>query len=225
LQQNHLGASQSAFMRSLGLSCTGGARGSIAALKEQTLRLTRCNFVLQYNETPEHYQITEARITDGLEFWTSSSGKWVGVVELNERFHANLKEHAVPLDKRALAHLAGNSLGLDLYTFFAYRLPRLTKPLELNWSQLQAQVGADMALHRQLGARIREVLPDVLAAYPDARVEPTSRGLMLKPSPFAVPKTLVNGMRLATTADTVAPSKRKLATSQGVLNVAGTKGR
>lgn len=193
-----LGATQTAFMRSLGLSITGGVRGSINAVKEQTLRLTRCQFVLQYTSVgangEEHTQLTDARITDGLDFWKSSSGEWNGVVELNQKFHENLLEHAVPLDKRGIAHLVGNSLGLDLYTFFAYRLPKLNKPLELSWSQLQGQVGAEMKQHRQLGARIREILPDVMAAYPEANVEVTQRGLLLRPSPCVVPRTQVRGV-------------------------------
>ena len=68
--------------------------------------------------------IANSRIVDQFEFWRAS-GEWHEIVELSERFHAHLCEHAVPLDKRGIAHLAANSLGLDLYALFAYRLPRL----------------------------------------------------------------------------------------------------
>jgi len=186
-----LGESQSAFMRSLGLTVSGGVRGTINAVREQTIRLARCQFVLQYSQVnsdgSEHTQITDAKITDGLDFWTSSSGEWNGVIELNHAFWENLREHAVPLDKRGIAHLAGNSLALDLYTFFAYRLPRLKRDLFLTWKQLHGQVGTDMQLHRQLGARIRETLPEVLAAYPRANVSVVQGGLVLKQSLSAVP--------------------------------------
>src|SRR3712207_6353368 len=47
-----------------------------------------------------------------------------------------------------------------------------------------------------LSRRIREVLPDILAVYPDAKVEQTRHGLLLKPSKPSVPTTMVNGYRL-----------------------------
>lgn len=195
-----LGDTQTAFMRSLGLAITGGERGTIGPVKEQTLRMTRCSFVMQWSQVDasgtEHTQVTDVRITDGMEFWKAGSGEWNGIVELNQQFHENLKEHAVPLDKRGIAHLAGHSLGLDLYTFFAYRLPRLNKPLELSWAQLEGQLGADMSHYRFLGRRVREALADVLCAYPEANVDATSKGLILRPSPFAVPKTQVRGISL-----------------------------
>jgi hypothetical protein len=39
-------------------------------------------------------------------------------------------------------------------------------------------------------------MPDVHTAYPHAKIELTSHGLLLKPSPPAVPRTTVNGVRL-----------------------------
>ena len=57
--------------------------------------------------------------------------------------HEHLREHAVPLDKRAIAHLSGNSLGLDLYALLAYRLPRLKQPVHLRWAALQEQIGSE----------------------------------------------------------------------------------
>ena len=40
----NLGASFSAFMRSLGLAVTGGKRGTIGAVREQSLRIALCRF-------------------------------------------------------------------------------------------------------------------------------------------------------------------------------------
>jgi hypothetical protein len=39
-------------------------------------------------------------------------------------------------------------------------------------------------------------MPDVLTAYPHAKVEVTSHGLLLKPSTAAVPKTSVPGFKI-----------------------------
>ena len=60
----------------------------------------------------------------------------------------------------------------------------------------QGQLGTIDRSTNGLGRRIREVLPDILAVYPDAKVEQTRHGLLLKPSKPSVPTTMVNGYRL-----------------------------
>src|SRR4051812_42759354 len=141
--------------------------------------------------------VSDSKIVDGLELWRSATGEeWAGTVELSERFHEHLREHAVPLDKRGIAHLSGNSLGLDLYALFAYRLPRLSRDVHLRWAHLQAQLGAELKEAKELARRVREVMPDVATAYPHANVELMATGLLLKPSRAAVPKTTARGFRL-----------------------------
>jgi Plasmid encoded RepA protein len=196
-----LGPSLSAFLRSLNLPVSGGPRGSIPAVREQCLRIARCTFSMQWTDTnsagDEHTIITDTKISNGLELWKAAKGDaWAGTVELSEQFHEHLREHAVPLDKRGIAQLSGNSLGLDLYTLFAYRLPRLQREAHIRWGSLQAQIGADYGRQRKLAQRVREVMPDVLSAYPHAKVEALSTGITLYPSPPAVPKTFVRGIRL-----------------------------
>ncbi len=193
-----LGASMSAWIRSLGLSVTGGPRGSIAAVREQALRIARCSFTLQWDTTDAagnvQTLVRDTQIVEGLELWTApgdAAGRWPETVELSTKFYEHLREHAVPLDKRAIAHLAGNSLGLDLYSLFAYRLPRLKDGLHLSWLQLREQLGSGEAHTRSLAQRIRDVLPEIKAVYPDAKFEATRHGLLLRPSPPAVPRTAV----------------------------------
>jgi hypothetical protein len=196
----NLGPSLSAFMRSLGLAVTGGPRGNIAATKEQVLRIARCTFSLQWSEgdaegTRTH--INDHRIVDGLDLWEAGSGeKWDSTVELSERFHSELQKHCVPLDKRAIAELKSNSLGLDLYTLFAYRLPRLRESLHLRWRVLQSQVGSEETAMKELARRVRGVMPDVMSVYPHAKVEITPTGLTLRRSEPPVPSRAVRGYRV-----------------------------
>ena len=195
----NMGASLSAFLRSLGLAVTGGQRGTIAAVREQSLRIARCNFTMQWTEgdgQSERTMISDARIVDRLELWQADGGTWADTVELSPHFHAHLKEHAVPLDKRGLAHLSGNSLGLDLYALMAYRLPRLDRSVHIRWTALQQQIGSNEGSMKSLAQRVREAMPDVITAYPQANVEIGPYGMTLKPSLAAVPKTQVRGMRL-----------------------------
>jgi len=198
-----LGASLSAFIRSLGLPVTGGERGTIKSIKEQTLRIARCRFTLQWTDNDakgnRRTMITDQQIVDGLDLFLSADGQeWTGTVQLSERFQEHLQEHAVPLDKRGIALLSGNSLGLDLYALFAYRLPKLTKQLNLRWSAVAEQLGSSYAEDKSLARAIREALVHVADAYPSAKFDVTPSGLILYPSPPAVPKTQVQGMRLIT---------------------------
>jgi hypothetical protein len=197
-----LGRTMSAWIRSLGLAVTGGPRGTIGAVREQALRIARCSFTLQWDETDAaggtRTQVRDTQIVDGLDLWTEpgdDGARWPEAVELTERFYQHLKDHAVPLDRRAIAHLSDNSLGLDLYALFAHRLPRLKVDLHLRWETLRDQLGSSQANVWTLAQRIRGVLPDVVAVYPDARVGTTRHGLLLSPSPPSVPRMMVNGFR------------------------------
>jgi hypothetical protein len=199
-----LGPNLSAFMRSLGLPVTGGPRGTIPATKEQCLRIARCTFSMQWSdrsaEGDERTIVTDTRIVDGMDLWQSAKGdEWTGSVELSAKFHEHLREHAVPLDKRALSGLAGNSFGLDLYALLVYRLPRLKNPVHIRWEGLQGQIGAEYADKHMLARRVRETLPVVMDHYPHANVEVLPTGLTLRPSKPAVPSTLVHGFRMIET--------------------------
>jgi len=195
-----LGKNLSAFLRSLNLAITGGPRGTIPQVREQCLRIARCTFSLRWTEMDhggdERTVITDTKIIDGMELWNANSDDWSATVQLGDKFHAHLMEHAVPLDKRSIALLSGNSLGLDLYALFAYRLPKLKKDLLLTWDMLQDQVGSQNAVASQIARRVREVMPEVIRAYPHAQVEFKRNGLLMKPSKPSVPHTMVNGYRM-----------------------------
>ena len=88
----NLGASFSAFMRSLGLAITGGKRGTIGAVREQSLRIAQCSFTMQWSaDTTSGSQtvVSNTRIVDRLELWQSDRSGWSETVELSERFHAS----------------------------------------------------------------------------------------------------------------------------------------
>ena len=197
-----LGGSLSAWMKSLGIQPTGGATGRIQRVREQALRIGRCSFTVQWDGTDANGKpviaLRDVPIVEGLEMAAEPGavGAWPKSVFLGEAFYKHLREHAVPLDKRAVAFLAGNSLGLDLYALFAYRLPRLKTDLALRWVELAEQLGAGDTSTSSFGQRVREVLLDVRSAYPEARVEVTRHGLLLKPSQPSVPRTMVNGLHL-----------------------------
>ena len=197
-----LGKNLSAFLRSLGLEVRGGPRGTIKPIREQALRIGRCTFTMQWDaQDGARTIIIDSNIVEGMDLWNPGSEDWSGEVQLSQRFHDHLREHAVPLDRRGIALLSNNSLGLDLYALFAHRLPRLKTSLRLTWEQLGGQIGSESE-PKELARKVRETLPNVLRAYPNAKVEVeaqqgrTPGHLILYPSPPAVPKTSVQGFRL-----------------------------
>lgn len=189
--------SMSAWIRSLGLAVTGGKGGTIHAVREQTNRIAMCSFSFQWSAIDHQgnarRHVQNARIVDGMELWEAAGdpSKWSTTVQLSEEFHDHLREHAVPLDSRAIAHLAGNSLGLDLYAFFAHRLHRLTSAVRLSWGSLAPQFGEEkLSIHRT-AQRIRETLPEVRAVYPGLNVDVERKGLVLRHSNPPVPPSTV----------------------------------
>jgi len=196
----HLGDNLSAFLRSLGLARTGGERGTISMVRQQTTRLLRCKFTMEWEGLSKGRRgvgIQDIPISNKQMLWTGDRDDWSATLELTTEFHEHLKEHAVPLDKRGIAHLAGNSLGLDLYALLAYRLPQLRQSTHIRWASLKAQIGAEYKDPYDLAKRVRAALVDVFVAYPHAKVEATTTGLTLRPSEPSVPaKPRINGFRL-----------------------------
>lgn len=198
-----LGKNLTAFMRSLGLPCTGGSRGTIAAVSEQCIRIARCNFTMQWTERDQngvkHTTVADTRIVDGMHMWEVDSGAWTASIRLGDQFYNHLREHAVPLDKRSIALLSGNSLALDLYALFAYRLPKLTNDTHVSWERLLEQVGSNYKETFSLARKVREIFPEVMRAYPHAKVEVTRWGLNMRPSKPSVPRSMVAGYRVPST--------------------------
>src|SRR3954469_20135859 len=132
--------------------------------------------------------------SSGMESIGETGGRWPEVVELSQEVHDHLRSHAVPLDSRAIAHLAGSALALDLYAFLVYRLPRLRERLRLSWGAVTMQFGTADTPPRKMAQLIHNALVEVQAVYPEARVEAVREGLLLRHSPPSVPaRTLVAG--------------------------------
>jgi hypothetical protein len=199
----HMGKTMSAWIRSLGLPVSGGPRGTISAISEQMVRIGRCGFTIQFDEVSSGPRtiVKDRRLVEGLAFVrdpTDGRHLWPETVVLDRDFFEHLREYAVPLDRRAIAHLKDNSLGLDLYVMFAHRLHKLSEPKHLRWLHLQSQLGTSQKDANLLARRIREALPSVLNVYPEANIEVTRHGLLLKPSRPSVPgKTVIQGARIA----------------------------
>jgi len=60
--------------------------------------------------------VANTQIVDRLELWNADRQNWCETVELSERFHAHLREHAVPLDRRGLARTSLPTVSVSIST-------------------------------------------------------------------------------------------------------------
>src|SRR5215471_2257345 len=67
------------------------------------------------------------------------------VVYLSGEYFTSLVQHAVPLDERAIGALSHSAIALDIYSWLAQRLNRISKPHHqlVAWAALKAQFGSD----------------------------------------------------------------------------------
>src|SRR3546814_16444949 len=82
----------------------------------------------------------------------STSGReFVSRFVLSEDFFGNLMEHSVPMNERAFVALKRSPTQMDLYTWLAYRLPRIPENEEvlIRWEALQQHLGNESAKDRK----------------------------------------------------------------------------
>ena len=79
-------------------------------------------------------------------------------------------------------------MGLDAYTWLAYRLHALRKPTPVHWARLHQQFGGGFKTVRQFKATFLANLKLAMAVYPEAKVEADPAGLILHPSKPPIPE-------------------------------------
>ena len=125
---------------------------------------------------------------------------------LTEGFFDHLREHAVPLDENAIRQLRDSATALDLYTWLAYRLPRLSKnrPVLISWPQLAVHFGNEGKNIRKFRQTIRDAWDrHVSAVYPDARAEFDTTAVRLYPSPAPLSRRPLSLVSVAAVPKTV----------------------
>jgi Plasmid encoded RepA protein len=115
---------------------------------------------------------------------------WPETVELSADYFRYLLPHAVPLDQRAVAALSHSALGLDIYTWLAQRLWRVSDRAFVPWVSLHEQFGAGYKHIRQFRKVFLDTMKDVLTQYPEAHLESGPGGLTLRSSPPPVKRIL-----------------------------------
>ena len=192
-----IGDSMRQFLQVLGIGDGGGPRGGYTTFRKQMEALAACR--LSIGMTSGGRAVTvDAKPIQRFEAWLHTDGDqqtlWPGYLELSNEFYETLQHHAVPLDYRALSALKHSALALDVYTWLAHRLCRVTSPKEtmLSWQNLRDQFGQEYAHPKDFKKEFRAVLRQVWLVYPTARIEEVIGGILLKPSPPPIAKTSVS---------------------------------
>ena len=103
-----------------------------------------------------------------------------------------LKNHAVPLDYRAVAALQHNALALDIYKWLAQRLCRIPAktPAFIPWPVVQLQFWQRYKRIRAFRSIFLKTLKTVSTQYPRSKVHADEKGLTLHLSPPPIAKLL-----------------------------------
>ena len=187
-----LGDSLSAFMKSLGLSVTGGRWGTVTRFKDQLKRLFSAHISFTYQDKVQGKWITaNINIADRADiYWNPMAPEYINLfkskITLGEVFYEEIKKAPIPVDIRAINLLKESSLALDIYFWLTYRLSYLKSPLLLSYENLQSQFGSGYSNTPQGRYEFKRKfliqLKKVLSVYQDARVNISEDGLFIKPS-------------------------------------------
>ena len=141
-----VGRSTRAFMERMGVDPQGSEYRS---LRTQLGALSVCKMELGWVEGGIVQNLPAVNPIRRFEVWLSKSPDqqtvWPQVVELSQEYFEGIRNHAVPLDERAIAALRGSALALDIYTWLAHRLCRVRQPngTAIRWEALSGQFGQE----------------------------------------------------------------------------------
>lgn len=198
-RQITLGHSLREFMESIGLdSMTGGKNGSITRLREQMGRLFASTIAVVRDEQNaqgmQSLQTAGFRLTDQASVWWDAqrpeqAGLFKSELTLSERFFEELTQKPVPIDLRALRALKQSPIALDIYSWLTWRNSFLRANTTVPWEALMGQFGTESS-SKKFRENFKKALQQVLVVYPAARVDVSSSGLILIPSPTSIPKVI-----------------------------------
>ncbi|MFC3215540.1 MULTISPECIES: replication protein RepA [Novosphingobium] len=192
----YLGRNFTEWMRRLGYQTVSyGPRGTANRMREQVDRLLACEWQIRWDGTEAEdnaFAVRDVKISNEYAGSLEKNGAFAREIRMSEGFYAHLIDHAVPLNEVAIRELKGTPTALDLYTYLAYRLPRIAsdKGQTISWDQLARHLGND-ADSKRFRQTVRETMQLVSAVYPNANVDLSGRKVVLHPSPAPLERKLV----------------------------------
>jgi hypothetical protein len=191
-------SSMSAFIKEIGLNLDGR---TIREVKEQLRRLSTATLSLGFSNGVRGIQY-DLKIITAFDLWFPKNEKqrilWPSRVQLNNEYYESLREHAIPLDDRALAALSHNAMALDIYSWLAQRLHRIDPNGRqyITWDSMKQQFGQGYERMIDFKRVFRKTLLLVRSQYYGAKIEevPDKGFNLMQSAPPVEPKTMVPGI-------------------------------
>ncbi len=227
-----LGATFTDWMRRMGFrTISYGPRGSATLIKEQLDRLLACEWMIRWDspaeQTEREFGIKEIKLTNEYVGVDRKNGAFLREILMTEGFFDHLRQHAVPLNETAIRQIRDSATALDLYTWLAYRLPRISskRPAAITWQQLAVHFGNDGKNIRKFRQTVRDAWErQVSAVYPEAKADFDTTLIRLYASPAPLQQKLIPGAHLKLAPDDkgtgLTPSSLPLSMCSDQANVA-----
>lgn len=212
----YLGRSFAAWLRRMGITSTnsGGPRGSRALVQEQIDRLMSCEWTIRWdqdlselpapktkgrrkaqNNSISAFSVSDMRLVNQYGGIATGEGEFVSRFVLSEPFYEALCKHSVPMNERAFAALKRSATQIDLYSFLAFRLPRIRKDevVRLSWEGLRTHLGNDSGSMTKFRQTVRKAWETVSGVYQQARgsVDLGPKVIYLRHAPAPVDNQMV----------------------------------
>ena len=183
-----LGRSMKVWLGSMGLSIGGKTYKQV---NEQARRISGCTLTFYADRTGMQIRSRGGFVKSEITM-TGVIGDqpalWQDRVMLDEDFYRALSEHPVPVSESALRAIGPRSMVIDIYIWLAYRLHALKRDVDVGWPALYSQFGAGFKSIKRFKQHFADCVALAVAAYPEARVSISSRGMVLAPSRPAIAK-------------------------------------
>ena len=153
-------------------------------VKEQMANFAACSMRFGVIDGEKSYN-AKLDVVKDFDLWFPKDERqrvlWPSTVVLSKDYHESLMNHAVPLEMRAFASLSHSALALDVYTWLAQRLHRVTRQggQLIAWPRVKDQFGSDYASLTKFRQVFMIALRQACTVYPDARIDVTRQGITL----------------------------------------------
>jgi Plasmid encoded RepA protein len=183
-----LGRSMKVWLGSMGLSIGGKTYKQV---NEQARRISGCTLTFYADRTGAQIRSRGGFVKSEITMTNVAGDQpalWQDRVMLDEDFYRALSEHPVPVSETALRAIGPRSMVIDIYIWLAYRLHALKRDVDVSWPALYGQFGAGFKSIKRFKQHFADCVALAVAAYPEARVSISSRGMVLQPSRPAIAK-------------------------------------
>lgn len=174
------------FIRSMGISVTGGKQGSIHAFKQQINALAACSMKIGlFAGNKEKARTISTQPFTSLDIWLPPDSNqkilWPEKIVFSEEFFQTLKKHALPVNLHAVRAFAASPRKLDIYFWLTYRFNAITEAKHISWDALKEQFGIGYTRDRKFRADFTEEIKQIKEVFPKLPVQLSEKGFTIQP--------------------------------------------